>query len=99
MTPNRWKRRALLPVHHVLEHGEIYKSALVEGLMFTPTELFKQVGQFVRGRIYSRAVVKRGYKIGYMKEPVVRHVGYNIYYDYPTYQQGKAGYFARFRER
>lgn len=98
MTPLFWKKRGFpIAIHHVSD-GAIYRSALVEGLMFTPTSLFRKIKRFIRGRIYSRAVVTAGLKIGYLKEPLVRHIGYNIYYDYPSYVSRKKRYFDGFRE-
>ncbi len=98
LTPSGWKYRQLLAIRKINE-GDIWRTNVVEGLMFTTREHFKRIGKFVRGRIYSRALTKRGFKVGYMKEPVVRHIGYNMWYDYPGWQPGKVSYFRQFRDR
>lgn len=93
LTPKYWTAKKPLVWSPRTDMGDIFGTTAIAQLVFTPTSLFKKIGGFVRDYLYSRDVMKQGYKLAYLKHPTVRHIGYNMFYDDPDWLKRRNTYF------
>lgn len=66
----------------------------VDGLIVFNVNLFRKMAvPFLRGFIFCIEAQKMGYKTGYTKNIYARHLGANVYCDYPGYAEFRDKYF------
>lgn len=85
------KKNGLIRSTHQKDHGQWIETT-VAGFLVLKTDVFKKVGQFYQGEKYCKKVWEMGYKSGYLKSVTGRHLGENMYYDYPDHLEKREQY-------
>lgn len=98
LTPDYWNANKDLIWTKKYNDDYLIRTDTVAGLVITKTSLFFDIGKFHRDCYYSTQVRKKGYKVGYLKNIYMRHLGYNMFYDYPDYRGKRDEFFEQFKK-
>lgn len=83
LTPRRKKNKMIWTRRNRYDN-ELDETESVAVPMVSRQKLYKKIGEYYRDHNYSIELKKRGYKVGLAKNVKARHLGQNIFYDYPN---------------